>query len=155
MMQFRQHVANLMTLQNTVGSFWSCLTLHHPISGVLVPTCYLLQKWRPGIAIEDGVFRLHMHILCCSLASAELQRAHYKTDWHRYNLKRKVAELPPVTAEDFTQKVLAQRAADAKAREDAPTTAICRRRLLLTSLSKAICVPRSTKKGNQVFVMTV
>lgn len=52
-----------------------------------------------------------------AFASAELQRAHYKTDWHRYNLKRKVAELPPVTAEDFTQKVLAQRAADAKARE--------------------------------------
>lgn len=50
-------------------------------------------------------------------ASAELQRAHYKTDWHRYNLKRKVAELPPVTSEDFKQKVLTQRAADAKARE--------------------------------------
>lgn len=42
----------------------------------------------------------------------ELQRAHYKTDWHRYNLKRKVAELPPVTADDFQQRVLAQRAAD-------------------------------------------
>ena len=40
---------------------------------------------------------------------AELQRAHYKTDWHRYNLKRKVAELPPVTAEDFQQRVLKQR----------------------------------------------
>ena len=52
-----------------------------------------------------------------AFAQAELQRAHYKTDWHRYNLKRKVAELPPVTAEDFKQKVLTQRAADAKARE--------------------------------------
>ena len=52
-----------------------------------------------------------------AFASAELQRAHYKTDWHRYNLKRKVAELPPVTAENFKQKVLTQRATDAKARE--------------------------------------
>lgn len=52
-----------------------------------------------------------------AFASADLQRAHYKTDWHRYNLKRKVAELPPVTAEDFKQRVLAQRAADAQARE--------------------------------------
>lgn len=43
----------------------------------------------------------------------ELQRSHYKTDWHRYNLKRKVAELPPVTAENFKEKVLAQRAVDA------------------------------------------
>ena len=52
-----------------------------------------------------------------AFASADLQRAHYKTDWHRYNLKRKVAELPPITAEDFKQRVLAQRAADAQARE--------------------------------------
>ncbi|XP_060581493.1 cytoplasmic 60S subunit biogenesis factor ZNF622-like isoform X2 [Ruditapes philippinarum] len=37
---------------------------------------------------------------------AEIQRAHYKTDWHRYNLKRKVAELPPVNAENFQQRVL-------------------------------------------------
>ena len=50
-------------------------------------------------------------------ASAELQRAHYKTDWHRYNLKRKVAELPPVTVGDFKQRVFAQRDADTKARE--------------------------------------
>lgn len=40
----------------------------------------------------------------------ELQRAHYKTDWHRYNLKRKVADLPPVTTEVFKEKVLSQRA---------------------------------------------
>ena len=36
----------------------------------------------------------------------ETQRAHYKTDWHRYNLKRKVAQLPSVTAENFRQRVL-------------------------------------------------
>jgi len=41
--------------------------------------------------------------------SAELQKAHYKTDWHRYNLKRKVADLPPVTAENFLQRVVAQK----------------------------------------------
>jgi hypothetical protein len=40
--------------------------------------------------------------------AAELQKAHYKTDWHRYNLKRKVANLPPVTAENFQERVLAQ-----------------------------------------------
>ncbi len=49
--------------------------------------------------------------ITCRVAfnDADLQRAHYKTDWHRYNLKRKVAELPPVTAENFQQRVLAQR----------------------------------------------
>ncbi|KAK1786711.1 hypothetical protein P4O66_017094 [Electrophorus voltai] len=40
-----------------------------------------------------------------------MQRAHYKTDWHRYNLKRKVAAMPPVTAESFQARVLAQRTA--------------------------------------------
>lgn len=41
--------------------------------------------------------------------AAELQKEHYKTDWHRYNLKRKVADLPPVTAENFHLRVLAQK----------------------------------------------
>jgi len=43
--------------------------------------------------------------------NAELQRDHYKTDWHRYNLKRKVASLPPVTKADFDGR-LAKHAAD-------------------------------------------
>ncbi|KAL0966725.1 hypothetical protein UPYG_G00299350 [Umbra pygmaea] len=46
-----------------------------------------------------------------AFADGEVQRAHYKTDWHRYNLKRKVAEMPPVTAENFQERVLLQRAA--------------------------------------------
>ncbi|CAD6208917.1 GSCOCG00010730001-RA-CDS [Cotesia congregata] len=49
----------------------------------------------------------------------EIQRQHYKTDWHRYNLKRKVAELPPVTAENFQTKVIAQRVEDAAVSEQA------------------------------------
>ena len=40
---------------------------------------------------------------------ADTQRSHYKTDWHRYNLKRKVADMPPVTAENFAERVQAQR----------------------------------------------
>lgn len=37
--------------------------------------------------------------------NAEAQRTHYKTDWHRYNLKRKIAELPPVTFGEFNRIV--------------------------------------------------
>lgn len=37
--------------------------------------------------------------------TAELQREHYKLDWHRYNLKRKVASIPPVTLEEFEHRV--------------------------------------------------
>lgn len=45
--------------------------------------------------------------IACHLAfpQSEQQREHFKSDWHRYNLKRGVAELPPVTAEEFERKV--------------------------------------------------
>ena len=53
----------------------------------------------------------HTCISCrVTFADGDTQRAHYKSDWHRYNLKRKVAEMPPVTAETFREKVLAQKA---------------------------------------------
>ena len=35
---------------------------------------------------------------------------HYRSDHHRYNMKRRVAGLPPVSAETFNQKVLERRA---------------------------------------------
>ncbi|KAI3402325.2 REH1 [Candida oxycetoniae] len=37
---------------------------------------------------------------------AEFQRQHMKTDWHRYNLKRRVAQLPSITSDVFAEKVL-------------------------------------------------
>ncbi|ELU13958.1 hypothetical protein CAPTEDRAFT_174182 [Capitella teleta] len=58
-----------------------------------------------------------------SFADADLQRSHYKSDWHRYNLKRKVADLPPVTAENFQTRVLAQKAQVAE--QAVPTTVKC------------------------------
>ena len=51
-----------------------------------------------------------------AFADAEGQRSHYKTDWHRYNLKRRVAEMAPLSAEEFRRRVVAQRS---KAEEDA------------------------------------
>ncbi|KAH7922375.1 hypothetical protein BV22DRAFT_1070593 [Leucogyrophana mollusca] len=50
--------------------------------------------------------------LSCSIAfpSAEDQRVHYRSDHHRYNMKRRVASLPPVSAAVFNQKVLERRA---------------------------------------------
>lgn len=38
---------------------------------------------------------------CVRFSSADMQRDHYKNDLHRYNLERRVAELPPVTGEEF------------------------------------------------------
>ncbi|RCK55943.1 Cytoplasmic 60S subunit biogenesis factor REI1 [Candida viswanathii] len=37
--------------------------------------------------------------------TAEDQRSHMKSEWHRYNLKRRVAQLPPIDEELFNSKV--------------------------------------------------
>ncbi|KAH8985988.1 C2H2 type zinc-finger-domain-containing protein [Lactarius hatsudake] len=49
--------------------------------------------------------------LSCSIAflTAEEQREHYRSDHHRYNMRRRVASLPPVSAALFNQKVLERR----------------------------------------------
>ncbi|KAF1984972.1 hypothetical protein K402DRAFT_380336 [Aulographum hederae CBS 113979] len=51
----------------------------------------------------------------CQVAfrASELQRGHMQSDWHRYNLKRRVASLPPLSSEIFTEKVLANKASQA------------------------------------------
>ncbi|QIX01819.1 hypothetical protein AMS68_007336 [Peltaster fructicola] len=51
----------------------------------------------------------------CQVAfrGSDLQRTHMQSDWHRYNLKRRVASLPPLTSEIFAEKVLANKASAA------------------------------------------
>jgi len=58
--------------------------------------------------------------LNCSVKfqSPDAQRDHFKTDWHRYNLKRKIAELPPVSVEGFEKLLNEQRNAEKFATED-------------------------------------
>lgn len=68
--------------------------------------------------------------ITCRVAfhDAEGQRTHYKTDWHRYNLKRKVADLPPVTVEEFNRRVVTQRVQDElSAQEVSIQCNICRK----------------------------
>jgi pre-60S factor REI1 len=38
----------------------------------------------------------------------EAQREHYKQEWHKYNLKRKVAGLPSITEDEFNEKIKKQ-----------------------------------------------
>ncbi|KAJ2738896.1 pre-60S factor rei1, partial [Coemansia sp. BCRC 34301] len=65
--------------------------------------------------------------MACQVAfySAEQQRTHYRSDWHRYNLKRKVADLPPVTAESFAQRVLSLQAKAVETTKRAEFSADC------------------------------
>ncbi|KAF4620496.1 hypothetical protein D9613_000605 [Agrocybe pediades] len=49
--------------------------------------------------------------LSCSIAflTPEDQRVHYRSDHHRYNMKRRVASLPPISEAVFNQKVIERR----------------------------------------------
>ncbi|XP_053184725.1 ankyrin repeat and zinc finger domain-containing protein 1 isoform X2 [Scomber japonicus] len=40
----------------------------------------------------------------CSFTNREEQMEHYKLDWHRFNLRKKMAGMPPVTTEEFEKK---------------------------------------------------
>ena len=57
----------------------------------------------------------------------DLQRSHYKSDWHRYNLKRKVAELVPVSAVHFQEKVVARRQVDNVSEDNRKVCEGCRK----------------------------
>lgn len=54
--------------------------------------------------------------ISCSLAfsDASFQRDHYATDLHRYNAKRRVAGLQPLTEELFEEKVLGRKEIEAE-----------------------------------------
>jgi len=69
---------------------------------------------RPGAAQQDPAPASHQFTCnTCQVAFrfAETQKGHMKSDWHRYNLKRRVASLPPISSEVFSEKVLQARAA--------------------------------------------
>ncbi|KAF2097827.1 hypothetical protein NA57DRAFT_40046 [Rhizodiscina lignyota] len=63
----------------------------------------------------------------CQVAfrSSELQRGHMQSDWHRYNLKRRVASLPPLSSEIFAEKVLANKASAAATAARASYERLC------------------------------
>lgn len=42
-----------------------------------------------------------------TFTSFEAQKAHFRIDWHRYNLKRKIVDLPPVTESIFKSRLAA------------------------------------------------
>ncbi|KAL7753945.1 pre-60S factor rei1 [Sorochytrium milnesiophthora] len=60
-----------------------------------------------------------------AFAKADQQRDHYRTEWHRYNLKRKVAELPPVTAQVFAERMLSRQTDETATEERAQLAYSC------------------------------
>ncbi|KAG5923153.1 hypothetical protein E4U42_005043 [Claviceps africana] len=69
-------------------------------------------------AAAAGVATAASHPYTCNTCQVayrniDLQKGHMKSDWHRYNLKRRVASLPPISSEVFSEKVLQARASSA------------------------------------------
>ncbi|KAB5579823.1 hypothetical protein PHYPO_G00199360 [Pangasianodon hypophthalmus] len=81
---------------------------------------FKVDNWNPAVMSSYTCISCRVQF-----TDADVQRAHYKTDWHRYNLKRKVANMPPVTAENFQERVLAQRAAAEQQLADTHSLATC------------------------------
>ena len=64
-----------------------------------------------GFSVAMSTANIYSCMTCRLLVTnQDLQREHFKSDWHRYNLKRKVASLPFVTIEAFLHKASAQEA---------------------------------------------
>ncbi|KAF8581607.1 hypothetical protein K439DRAFT_214617 [Ramaria rubella] len=80
------------------------------------------------MSVEETTDELQQPLFTCMSCSigfltAEDQRVHYRSDHHRYNMKRRVASLPPISASMFNQKVLQRRAETAVT--TSPKGAIC------------------------------
>lgn len=63
----------------------------------------------------------------CAVAfrNSDAQRTHMRSDWHRYNLKRRLADLPAVPSEDYNEKVLAAQATNTAAAAQAAFARTC------------------------------
>lgn len=58
----------------------------------------------------------------------EIQRLHYKCDWHRYNLIRRVFEYPTVNSEEYQRRVIQQRIKDQQhSRDKSVYCKVCRK----------------------------
>ncbi|KAJ5380973.1 Cytoplasmic 60S subunit biogenesis factor REI1 [Penicillium cataractarum] len=56
---------------------------------------------------------------------SDAQRDHMRKDWHLYNMKRRIASLPPVSLEVFNEKVLAAKANSTEAAAKASFEKTC------------------------------
>ncbi|KAK8069731.1 c2h2 type zinc finger containing protein [Apiospora phragmitis] len=81
-----------------------------------------------GLAEKPDTSSSHQYTCnTCQVAFrfADTQKSHMKSDWHRYNLKRRVASLPPISSEVFTEKVLQARAATTAEADKAGFQQLC------------------------------
>ncbi|PGH14305.1 hypothetical protein AJ79_03127 [Helicocarpus griseus UAMH5409] len=82
----------------------------------------------PAVVEDHGIAATHPFTCnTCQVAfrNSDAQRTHMRSDWHRYNLKRRVASLPPLSSEIFAEKVLTAQAANSAAAAKASFEKTC------------------------------
>ncbi|KAI1263157.1 C2H2 type zinc-finger-domain-containing protein [Xylariaceae sp. FL1019] len=80
---------------------------------------------RPTAAAAASAHQYTCNTCQVAFRYADTQKSHMKTDWHRYNLKRRVASLPAISSEVFTEKVLQTRAATTAEANKASFQQVC------------------------------
>ncbi len=71
----------------------------------------VLYAWTLNHKLHQPEPKKMFTCISCRVAfdTAAEQRTHFFTDWHRYNMKRRFANLPPVAAIAFNEKVFERR----------------------------------------------
>ncbi|XP_041857850.1 ankyrin repeat and zinc finger domain-containing protein 1 [Melanotaenia boesemani] len=62
------------------------------------------DRLREGSLLREVSDKMVCSACKCPFMNREEQKEHYKLDWHRFNLRQKMAGLPPLTAEEFERK---------------------------------------------------
>ena len=93
-------------------------------------TSVLLNSQRPPSSIMASTDVSQTHPYTCNscmvaFRESDAQRTHMRSDWHKYNLKRRVAELPPVSADDFKAKLEAVQESNTRAADAASFSQTC------------------------------
>ncbi|XP_028993233.1 ankyrin repeat and zinc finger domain-containing protein 1 [Betta splendens] len=67
-------------------------------------TCQEDDRQRESSVAREVSDKMGCSACRCPFSNREEQMEHYKLDWHRFNLRQKMAALPPVTVEEFERK---------------------------------------------------
>ncbi|KAN0068268.1 C2H2 type zinc-finger (2 copies) domain containing protein [Elaphomyces granulatus] len=78
-----------------------------------------------SVSSATSTFPYTCNTCLVAFRGSDAQREHMRRDWHLYNVKRRVASLPPVSQEVFTEKVLTAKATSSAAAAKASFQITC------------------------------
>ncbi|EFX01491.1 c2h2 finger domain containing protein [Grosmannia clavigera kw1407] len=85
-----------------------------------------IASGRPAMKLDAPASHPYSCNTCqVAFRNSDLQKNHMKGDWHRYNLKRRVTSLPPISSELFAERVIQSRASTAAEADRASFERVC------------------------------